>query len=642
MSSHSKDSPIELPRFETIEDLLLEVVSPLLILAMVGSLVTFLIEAFYHGNYEARLTVVMGLFVMATVAIARISIEQGAKHAMGYSAPLAFVTFMAINAFVTFTGAAAILSVPINIGLLALVWWSTHQLTWDCTVLDRDKDASGRGLLEAMDINPFDQPPQSNDSDSQGVTKRKRKRVSPDPVEPPKPEGPVVPGERNAAEIYRRALQEAAPVTNRRPHGQWVIYFALAALPIYGMGQWLIPSSDRSARFYAFSLLVIYVASALGLLLNNSFMSIRRYLRQRGIKFPGDMAAIWMLAGGAMILVVLLAVMILPRPGCELSISKPPFEVTSPDRNPSRWSVGSDGKKEDEKARASSQEGKKGAKSSSSQQGDKGEAGKGGEKGEKGSGGKDGKSGDGGKDKGKSQGSGSKGEKGEKGEKSGEKGDGNQKDKQSDGAKQGEKQDDQKSQSGSGTGSSQSQQPSFQPPTFEQATNWLGTLLRWLFFAAIAAGLGYLAYRYRRELAEGFRQLWAELKRIWEALFGRGKTEFSPTKEIRLRKSFADYTDPFASGRAKNMSPEQLLAYSFNAMEAFARDRGIERLVEETPHEFVARMTGFPEIQNVAKSFVDQYGLSVFGGRRANRDTFLVCQRLWQTMSNAAPIRAAS
>ncbi len=63
--------------------------------------------------------------------------------------------------------------------------------------------------------------------------------------------------------------------------GVWVLYFSLAALPLFGIGQHWVPAADVGRRRYVFSLLLVYVASALALLVTTSFLGLRRYLRQR-------------------------------------------------------------------------------------------------------------------------------------------------------------------------------------------------------------------------------------------------------------------------------------------------------------------------------------------------------------------------
>ena len=55
-------------------------------------------------------------------------------------------------------------------------------------------------------------------------------------------------------------------------------------------------------------------------------------------------------------------------------------------------------------------------------------------------------------------------------------------------------------------------------------------------------------------------------------------------------KSFLDYSDPFASGLAGRMTMQELVRYSFEGLEAWARDNGCPRGEDETPLEFARRM----------------------------------------------------
>ena len=79
-----------------------------------------------------------------------------------------------------------------------------------------------------------------------------------------------------------------------------VVYFSLAALPLFGIGQAMIPASNVEARRYAFWLLTIYVACGLGMLLTTSFLGLRRYLRGRRLQMPASMTALWLGIGSAM------------------------------------------------------------------------------------------------------------------------------------------------------------------------------------------------------------------------------------------------------------------------------------------------------------------------------------------------------
>jgi len=89
----------------------------------------------------------------------------------------------------------------------------------------------------------------------------------------------------------------------KRPHnpGVWIVYFSLAALPLYGLGQSLIPAADEGRRRYVFWLMIVYLGSGLGLLLTTSFLGLRRYLRQRKLPMPTSIAGVWLTTGGLLI-----------------------------------------------------------------------------------------------------------------------------------------------------------------------------------------------------------------------------------------------------------------------------------------------------------------------------------------------------
>ncbi len=235
---------------KTLIDYLIIAISPALIMTLVGSLVFFLLDVFYKGNFAGRLNVIFALFVFAAVLVARISIEESRERAMLFAAPLAIVTLLAIMRFVQFQGALQAFSFFINIGLIAIVWWSANQLTWDCTMIDEDAEDSGEGLLEAVGL---DQPGKA----------ALEKEIAPVALSPSPPD-PLPKGARSLGDAskawWRRFLDR-----RRRPHapGLWVVYFSLAALPLFGIGQFFIPASDQENRQYAFQLLCIYTASGL-------------------------------------------------------------------------------------------------------------------------------------------------------------------------------------------------------------------------------------------------------------------------------------------------------------------------------------------------------------------------------------------
>ena len=120
----------------TLADYMIIAISPALIMALVGSLVFFLIELLYQGQYQARLQYVFALFVFASVLIGRISIEEGRERAMGFSVILGLAVLLVMGKFIEFPGIFDRLSWFINIGLIILILWCSNKLTWDCTVID--------------------------------------------------------------------------------------------------------------------------------------------------------------------------------------------------------------------------------------------------------------------------------------------------------------------------------------------------------------------------------------------------------------------------------------------------------------------------------------------------------------------------
>ena len=222
---------------KTLADYLVVSISPVLIMLLVGSLCFFLIEVFFRGAAIGSVRWVMFWFVMAVVLVSRIGLEQGNHQAMIYGLALAGATWI----YLMRIHPAFILGMI----LLGIVWWCAHKLTWDCTLIDEDEDASGGGLLQtAGDGKHFKQAGKKAAKIPGAKTERKKK--------------------------------------SPHPPGLWVIYFSLAALPIFGIGQMFLPGDDRAARRMGFIYLFVYVTAALGLLLTYSipflhfFIAVRR------------------------------------------------------------------------------------------------------------------------------------------------------------------------------------------------------------------------------------------------------------------------------------------------------------------------------------------------------------------------------
>ena len=123
----------------TLIDYLVAAIEPALIMIMVGSLMFFLLDTWYEGDVLDRLRWILFWFVFGIVLITRVSMQIGNELAKGYG----FVLGGAVALVATMlTGLQ-----PFLLVVMGVVWWATHKLTFDCTLLDEDQD-SGVGLLQ--------------------------------------------------------------------------------------------------------------------------------------------------------------------------------------------------------------------------------------------------------------------------------------------------------------------------------------------------------------------------------------------------------------------------------------------------------------------------------------------------------------
>lgn len=677
---------------QTLADYMVVGISPTLVALMVGSLLWFLTIVFYQGDYTWRLLFVHAMFIMGVVGITRLSMEEGAAYAAMFAAPLAMAVAVAYTSFVKVQGVLGPISPIINLSLEAVIWFSAHKLTWDCTLIDDSQDSSKQGLLQAMGWDRIEgeiAAPATNGR----ATEETEPAAPPDDLEA-----------TTSREVQVFHWLRSFFVPDKRPHtpGVWIIYFSLAALPLFGIGQWFIPADHLDQRRHAFWLLVVYVACGLGLLLNTSFLGLRRYLRQRNLLMPTEMAATWLGVGVTLILVVLAVVWLLPRPSAEYSVSQLDMFKSKP-LDPSRWGWGKDGGKKPGKAGQKPAGGDDGQESKQAQSSKSGQSknqssgkGKGsqqggsqGDKGETSAGDKsqDGKSSGGkgtGKDKSsdgsKTQESGSSEQQGDS--KSGDQSDskggkpkpfdkddrqGNsknnsskQKSDQSSGQKsqsseqssqgsskdssnQSESPSSEDSQEGGqqseDSSSQQSPTPSYRPPEFlSRLSPTLAQILQWLFYALVIVTLIVLAWIYRAEIIAAWKKLVAELRDLWNRWFG-GK-EPAPAAEAALvaapPRPFATYANPFASGMAGRATLAELVRYTFEALEAWGREHDAPRATGQTAHEYAQQVSYVhePLAANV-RILAELYGQLAYAPSARRQANLEPLKSLWQQMQGA-------
>jgi len=652
---------------KTVTDYVVVAFSPVLIMLLVGSLAFFLIQVFYRGPMVHGIRWLMFWFVLAIVLVSRIGIEQGKVHAWIYGGALAVVTWL----YLAHTHGMGVLGAI----LLAIPWWCAHQLTVDCTLIREDEDASGEGVLQSL-------------------LSRLERTI--DPPQPPPLLASLSPLDALVAENLAKRRARKSP----RPPGRTVVWFSLAALPLFGFGQLFLPADDPHARRVGFAFLAVYLAAALGLLATTSFLGLRRYLRQRSAEMPSSVTLAWMkfalfLAGG-----VLLLALILPRPANhtwkdlvyriepkphKANDIAPPFNPPGEgDGMPSDAPVDRAQRAPDSPKPASSSGGSSPRRDSRPQpnsaskpddapQSSGGGGGRGGSEGKVGDQGQNDQGGDkeGGpaektppptsiklKDMtGSLKGNDPGGESPSPGGKEAEK---TSREREADGnghVTADPSQDHSQSKDSDREPKDKKRPAQEKPPQEQEPPNpgtsqpqpnpFWATLLRILALIALAALLLWALIRYRKVLADMLRSLMNSIREFFRKLLSirwrrKSKKEPVAADPVPVLEPFATYENPFATGKDKAWSSERLLSYTYEAVCAWAKEQHIAMRPQETPREFCLRLLGnFPDFGEDLEQFSTYYTHLAFAQRLPRDFETDSLRRLWQSLGDAITLSQA-
>ena len=490
---------------KTAADYLVIAVSPALIMVMVHSVCFFLVEVFYRGEAGGGVRWVLFWFVLAVVLIARIGIEQGDGQAMLYGLALAAVTWLYLSTIQP--------TVIFGALLLGIVWFTAHKLTSNCTLIDEDADASGQGLLQSISRLP-----------------RLLKKTPPPvakPATPPLPAPVLVPPSEK-----KKSARSQIP-------GVWLIYFSLAALPIFGLGQTLLPADDMAARHQGFIYLFSYLAAALGLLVTTSFLGLRRYLRQRRVVMPGNIALGWIQFGAIGAVVVLCLCLLLPRPGAGEAWGGLRYHVDYQLRRASEFAArfnphGSGSGRSGNQSPPAGQ-----PQNPPSQPGPAPNP------------------------------------------------DQNQNPEVPSSTGQPSPQPSQKGTPQAG-GNEGKPMPSLTPPA-GAVYPWLRTL----FWIAVTLGLIWLLYRNRVLILTMLRSAWTAIRNFIASLLGwtKSSTAATPvTPKLAAPPPFKTFNNPFLTGADRVWPPEQLITYSYGALRSWVLEQEARHGSPLTPREFCRRL----------------------------------------------------
>ena len=593
---------------QSMSSVLLEVIGPALIMLMVGSLVFFLIEIFYRGPHTARLCWVFGLFTFASVLVSRVSIESGKQRGMLFGFALGLAAFMTSFTLVEFEGAlGSVLEPLLLIIFICVVMWSASKLTWDCTVIDQSRDSSASGITELV----------------------RRKFQGRDDVQPKtdsdanRPELQNESSDAQAGNLIRAFFKSRSERKNTP--GIWVFYFSMAAIPLFGIGQWFVSPGNNGGYAWSVLLFGVYLAAGLALMMTTSLLGLQRYLRKRNTHMPPEIARTWLAIGAVISVLVLGVVLIFPRPNASAALEQSLNWFSSPDRRASDWAMGEDGTEEKESAKGtkSSEDGKKSSSDAKTEK--TGGNSKGAKKTE--DGGKDGK-GKGSKSDPNSQNNDndSKNQNGKnRSDQDQQQGGSRPEEKGKAAGKQGNK--NRNGGRKSKSGKQRSQTSNFRH-SLQGVSNFSKLIVYGLAFIAIIA----LLILFRKELVALFQSLFRKKEKQPEE---KTSAPVGASAPIPRPPPFAQFRNPFPwKGKTP---PEKVVEYSFRALEAWGFEQGVLRSQDQTPHEFAAELeTLNAKLGRSALDLSNLFCKNLFGDRKIRPEELEPLKELWHLMQNTA------
>jgi hypothetical protein len=89
------------------------------------------------------------------------------------------------------------------------------------------------------------------------------------------------------------------------------------------------------------------------------------------------------------------------------------------------------------------------------------------------------------------------------------------------------------------------------------------------------------------------------------------------------------------------MKPETLVVYTFEALQAWGRDNGIERDADQTPLEFASTLSRrFPELAAPVAHAGQLYAQVAYASATPSRKQVGELQSLWRALARHAPVTA--
>lgn len=556
-------------------DYLLAALAPIFVIGMIGSLVYFLVCVLYRGSFPVRLMWILGLYTVASVLIARIAIVQSRTYSLGYMFALGAATMVATPAYLSGQDGSLMGGILVVLPLLILIAVLADRITFDCTSMNEDVESNGVGLLQSLGLAKAEEFKQSSHLGRASARNSNKKR--------------------------------------RHNPGVWILYFALGAVPLFAIGQ-LIAVDDVN-RAFAWKMVFVYLFSSLSLLVLIALLTLRKYLRDRGVTMEAGLASRWIIYGVTSSFLLLFLLFLIPLPNKSIFQLGLPFKITNRENlSSSRFGWGNEGVDDPASKKPTAQKGEESTNPNAADEQGTGES----KSPDSSSGGGDGRTSEGKSQESKPSKQGSQDGKGQ----------------DSDGQSDNGQDSKQSSEQGSPNQNSQSRQESSssQQSAARPQTSWSiqwnpGPLFQWIAVLAILAIACFYGWLHRRELADWIRRLLG-LNRQRESV---AESISTSSEEAEHRDTFSALSNPFSN---RGLSREQIVTQLFQSLQAWGHDKRIERGDEETPDEYVKRLgKRFPEQWETLRALGFLYSRIAYARGRVSDREVQPLQSLWSWLN---------
>jgi hypothetical protein len=187
----------------------------------------------------------------------------------------------------------------------------------------------------------------------------------------------------------------------------------------------------------------------------------------------------------------------------------------------------------------------------------------------------------------------------------------------------------------------------FQSTSVGSALSKVADVLKWIVFIALGLIVLFVVFRHGLQFLSNFmpwaKNLLAAIDAWLKGLFG-GKervVEEKPvavaTEPVDTRVPFTAFSNPFADGTAAGRSPEELVPYSFEALEAWAGDQDVPRRPDETALEFAGRLgKEFGWLREDARKLALLVARLVYATGNLPANTRDVLDQFWDRLTSGA------